>query len=203
MSKRTDRLLKELAEEEAEEARLKAMAEEEVAKHEAELAELAEQAAAPKITNEPIPLPAQFDIMAFAEAIGIAQARNIPAIIKAMREAERDPEKDRIAAIREHRKIEQRKDQVRAKVAEVDKWLSCSHMRTHPYTGTSRVGWAQQSDGYVRGVCMGCGCPFTPIETELPDPVRMKGMYERMRAIPMSITHNDFTSGMVVAGNPA
>jgi hypothetical protein len=198
MSKRTDRLLKELAEEEAEEARLKAMAEEEVAKHEEELAR---QAAVPKITNHPA--PAQFDAMAFADAVGIAVARTIPEIIKAIQQSNVDPDKERIAKIKEHRKQQMREDQRRAHTADVDKWLSCSHMRTHPYTGTSRVGWAQQSDGYVRGVCMGCGCPFTPIETELPDPVRMKGMYERMRAIPMSITHNDFTSGMVVAGNPA
>jgi hypothetical protein len=195
MSKRTDRLLQELADEEREEQ----------LKQEAEANQHPEPPveAAPQIRNEPLPVPAHFDAMAFADAVGIAVARTIPEIIKAIQQSNVDPEKERIAKIKEHRKIEQRKDQVRAKIAEVDKWLSCSHMRTHPYTGTSRVGWAQQSDGYVRGVCMGCGCPFTPIDSELPDPVRMKGMYERMRAIPMSITHNDFTSGMVVAGNPA
>jgi hypothetical protein len=50
---------------------------------------------------------------------------------------------------------------------------------------------------------MGCGCPFTPVDSELPDPKRMKGLYEKYRSMPVSIAHNDFLSGMVVAGQPA
>lgn len=199
-SKRTQRLLKEIEQEEAE-ARLKKEAEELVAEREREL----QAAAAIPVANVPARdnTPIGFDPMAFADAVGIAVARTIPEIIKALKEKDIDPDKERIAKIKEHRKQQMREDQRNAKKGEVDKWLSCSHMRTHPYTGTSRIGWAQQSDGYVRGVCMGCGCPFTPIESELPDADRMAGMYVRMRAVPMSITHNDFTSGMVVAGNPA
>jgi hypothetical protein len=76
-------------------------------------------------------------------------------------------------------------------------------MWSHPYSGTARIGWAQQSDGNWRGTCMGCGCPFTPIESELPDPVRMRHLYMKYRAVPTTIARNDFLNGMVVAGNPA
>jgi hypothetical protein len=56
---------------------------------------------------------------------------------------------------------------------------------------------------------MGCGCPFTPVEAELPissdkeKTRQLRSLYEKMRALPVSIAHNDFLSGMVVAGNPA
>src|SRR5215469_7685109 len=37
---------------------------------------------------------------------------------------------------------------------EVEKWKRCTHMRSHPYSGTSRIAWATQSDGVTRGTCM-------------------------------------------------
>jgi len=148
-----------------------------------------------------VPPPAPlFDTKAFAEAIGFAIAANIPAIAKIMRESNIDPEKERIKAMRRQ---QQREDQAAARKADVDKWLRCDHMRTHPYSGTARIGWATQSDGVTRGVCMGCGCPFTPIAQELPDPVRLAHLYDKYKNIPVSIARNDFLQGMVVAGNPA
>jgi hypothetical protein len=121
-------------------------------------------------------------------------------IVEGMKQGAVDPEKERI---KQQRRREMRETQEEARQAMIDRWLGCSHMRTHPYSGTARIGWATQSDGVTRGTCMGCGCLFTPIESELPDPKRMKGLYEKYRALPVSIAHNDFLSGMVVAGQPA
>jgi len=158
----------------------------------------------PKPIDEPkvmVPPPApQFDPDAFAKAVGMAIAQSIPAIAKIMRESNVDPERERIKALRRQ---QQREDQAAARKADVDKWLRCDHMRTHPYSGTARIGWATQSDGITRGVCMGCGCPFTPIAGELPDPVRMAHIYDKYKNIPVTIARNDFLQGMVVAGNPA
>ena len=151
-----------------------------------------------------IPAPQQpgmaFDPEKFAQAIGLAFAAQVPAIAKLLREGNVDPEKQKI---KEMRRLQQREDQAAARKADVDKWLSCDHMRTHPYSGTARIGWATQSDGVTRGTCMGCGCPFTPVESELPDPVRMRHLYAKYRQIPVTIARNDFLQGMVVAGNPA
>jgi hypothetical protein len=83
------------------------------------------------------------------------------------------------------------------------KWRQCSHMRSHPYSGTSRIAWATQSDGNTRGTCMACACPFSPIAQELPFPVEMRDWYERMIAVPMTAAQNDFVTGMVAAGTPA
>lgn len=153
-----------------------------------------------KSVNVAVPVPAMFDPQLFAKAVGEAIAAAIPLTVKAMRDAEVDPEVERIKALR---KLQMRETAKEGLKAQVDKWLSCSHLRTHPYTGTSRIGWATQSDGHTRGTCMGCGCPFTPIATELPDPERMGHLYAKYIHVPVSIAHNDFTSGMVVAGNPA
>jgi len=164
------------------------------------VAESAPEPQPAQVVAEAVPLPAQFDANAFAKAIGFAIAQNIPAIAKIMRESNVDPEKERIKAIRRE---QQRKDQAETRKNDVDKWLRCDHMRTHPYSGTARIGWATQSDGITRGVCMGCGCPFTPVREELPDPVRMAHLYDKYKSIPVSIARNDFLQGMVVAGNPA
>lgn len=148
----------------------------------------------------PAPAPAMFDPQMFANAVGMAVASAIPSIVKAIQESAKDPEKE---AIKKMRREDMRRQQAENRQSEVDKWLRCDHMRTHPYSGTARIGWAQQSDGHWRGTCMGCGCPFTPIESELPDPKRMKHLYAQYRAVPTTIARNDFLNGMVVAGNPA
>jgi hypothetical protein len=157
------------------------------------------------MSNEAI--PQEFDYDKFAQAMSKLSMDHDKlgitiglAIVEGMKQSQVDPEKERIKKMRRE---QMRETQREARTGEVDKWMGCSHMRTHPYSGTARIGWAQQSDGHIRGACMGCGCPFSPIDSELPDPKRMKGMYVKYRAIPVSIAHNDFTSGMVVAGNPA
>jgi len=139
--------------------------------------------------NPAPPAAPLFDTKAFAEAIGFAIAANIPAIAKIMRESNIDPEREKIKAMR---RAQQRHDQAEARKADVDKWLRCDHMRTHPYSGTARIGWATQSDNVTRGVCMGCGCPFTPIVSELPDPERMAHIYDKYKNIPVTIARNDF-----------
>jgi hypothetical protein len=88
------------------------------------------------------------------------------------------------------------------RAADILKWKNCSHMRGHPYSGTSRIAWATQSDGVTRGTCMGCGAPFSPIASELPDP-SMTEWYKRMIAVPQTIAANDFLTGTVMAGSPA
>lgn len=128
------------------------------------------------------------------------------AIVQGMKAASIDPEKERIKIMRRQQMRETQQESIEG---QIDRWLSCSHMRTHPYSGTARVGWATQSDGMTRGTCMGCGCPFTPVESELPVSQdreknrKLKALYAEFRARPVSIAHNDFLSGMVVAGNPA
>jgi hypothetical protein len=87
--------------------------------------------------------------------------------------------------------------------ADVEKWKRCTHMRSHPYSGTARIAWATQSDGITRGVCMGCGCFFSPVEAELADSSAMKGWYQKMIAVPQTVAANDFMTGAVFAGNPA
>jgi hypothetical protein len=133
------------------------------------------------------------DYSQLGAAIGLA-------LVEGLRAKDEDPEKVRIKKMRRE---QMRETQREAMSGNVDKWLACSHMRTHPYSGTARIAWAQQSDGLTRGTCMGCGCLFTPVESELPDPKRMKALYEKYRGMPVSIAHNDFLSGMVVAGQPA
>jgi hypothetical protein len=115
------------------------------------------------------------------------------AIVEGLKYRDEDPEKVRIQKVRRE---QMRETQREAMKSTVDRWLACSHMRTHPYSGTARIGWAQQSDGLTRGTCMGSDCPFTPVDSELPDPKRMKGLYEKYRSMPVSIAHNDFLSGM-------
>lgn len=188
MTRRTQRLLQELEEEERQK-----QAPPEPVVEAAMPAPQAVQEAAPFV-------PAQFDPKVFADAVGMAIAQSIPSIVKAIQQSNVDPEKERI---KKQRREDMRRMQIENRKNEVDKWLSCDHMRTHPYSGTARIGWAQQSDGYWRGTCMGCGCPFTPIESELPDPERMRHLYAKYRAVPTSIARNDFLNGMVVAGNPA
>jgi hypothetical protein len=150
--------------------------------------------------SSPAPQMVPFDPLMFAKAVGDAIAQSIPQIAAAMRESSKDPEKERIKHLR---RMQTREEQKENRKADVDKWLSCDHMRTHPYSGTARIGWATQSDGHTRGTCMGCGCPFTPIESELPDPERMRHLYTKYRNVPVTVARNDFVSGMVVAGNPA
>jgi hypothetical protein len=163
-----------------------------------------EEEAPPSVEIEnsavPVAIASQFDPKMFAEAIGMAFAQQIPVIAKLLKEQGVDPEKERI---KQMRRKQQRQDQEAARTADVDKWLRCDHMRTHPYSGTARIGWATQSDGITRGVCMGCGCPFSPIATELPDPKRMSHLFDKYKNVPTSIARNDFLNGMVVAGNPA
>jgi len=178
---------------------------EEIAEEEARAAKSTQTTAAVEepptpTVQPPPPPPALFDAKMFADAVGMAVAGAIPSIVKAIQESAKDPEKEKIKAMRRE---DMRRQQRENRQSEVDKWLACDHMRTHPYSGTARIGWAQQSDGHWRGTCMGCGCPFTPIERELPDPVRMRHLYARYRAVPTTIARNDFLNGMVVAGNPA
>jgi hypothetical protein len=162
----------------------------------------------PEKPEKPQDFPSVFDPVKFAEEIAkrtgidyekLGAAIGI-AIVQGFKASNTDPDKERIKQIRRE---EMRETQRQARKADVDRWLACDHMRTHPYSGTARIGWATQSDGLTRGTCMGCGCPFTPVLEELPDPVRMKDLYAKYRAIPVTIARNDFLQGMVVAGNPA
>lgn len=118
----------------------------------------------------------------------------------AIKEGNRDREKE---ARQEKHRLRMRQQQNETMQNKLAKWRRCSHMRSHPYSGTSRIAWATQSDGVTRGTCMACECPFSPIASELPFPNEMKGWYERMIAVPMTAAQNDFVQGMVAAGTPA
>ncbi len=133
------------------------------------------------------------------EKLGATIAAGVVAGMKAA-ETEKTREKD---AIRDKNRKRMQAQLAETKAAEVRKWKNCTHMRSHPYSNTSRIAWATQSDGNTRGTCMGCGCPFSPIPSELPDPIAMKGWYERMIAVPQTVASNDFMTGAVFAGNPA
>jgi len=116
--------------------------------------------------------------------------------------AEEVKNKEKNALKEKHRKRMQAQ-LMETRQGEVEKWKRCSHMRSHPYSGTSRIAWATQSDGITRGTCMGCGCFFSPVEAELADPVAMKGWYQKMISVPQTVAANDFMTGAVFAGNPA
>lgn len=130
-----------------------------------------------------------FDYEKFGEAMAFA-----------IKEGNRDHAKE--ARDLKHR-LRMREQQHETMKNSLRKWRQCSHMRSHPYSGTSRIAWATQSDGYTRGTCMACACPFSPNLSELPFPEEMKGWYERMIAVPMTAANNDFVTGMVAAGTPA
>lgn len=131
----------------------------------------------------------QFDYAEFGKAMAFA-----------IKEGNRDHAKEERDLQHRMRMRKQQREEMLGKLA---KWRRCSHMRSHPYSGTSRVAWAQQSDGITRGTCMACECPFSPILSELPFPEEMKGWYERMIAVPQTAANNDFVTGMVAAGTPA
>lgn len=131
----------------------------------------------------------QFDYAKFGAAMAFA-----------IKEGGRDHEKE--ARDKRHRE-RMRAQQHENMQNDLAKWRRCSHMRSHPYSGTSRIAWATQSDGFTRGTCMACACPFSPNSEELPFPKEMKGWYERMIAVPMTAAQNDFVTGMVAAGTPA
>lgn len=123
---------------------------------------------------------------------------------KAMAFAIKEGNRDHAKEARDlSRRLQMRAQQQEEGQNNLAKWRRCSHMRSHPYSGTSRIAWATQSDGFTRGTCMACSCPFSPNASELPFPVEMKGWYERMISVPMTSANNDFVTGMVAAGNPA
>jgi hypothetical protein len=123
---------------------------------------------------------------------------------KAMAFAIKEGSRDHAKEARDQRHRERmRAQQNETMQNKLSKWRRCTHMRSHPYSGTSRIAWATQSDGYTRGTCMACECPFSPNPSELPFPDEMKGWYERMIAVPMTAAQNDFVTGMVAAGTPA
>lgn len=131
----------------------------------------------------------EFDYQKFGEAMAFA-----------IKEGSRDHAKEE--RDKRHR-LRMREQQKEAGQNNLLKWRRCTHMRSHPYSGTSRIAWATQSDGFTRGTCMACSCPFSPVASELPFPEEMKGWYERMIAVPMTAAQNDFVTGMVAAGTPA
>jgi hypothetical protein len=133
------------------------------------------------------------------EKLGQAIAMGVVAGMKAA-EVEKNREKNEQ---RERQRRRTRDQMNENRVADIRKWRNCSHMRSHPYSGTSRIAWATQSDGVTRGTCMGCGCFFSPIDSELADPAAMKGWYQRMIAIPQTVAANDFLTGTVMTGSPA
>lgn len=135
-----------------------------------------------------------FDVDAFAKAL----SKGIVEGMKASKVEENRERDERQLAHRLRMRKQLQEDRANAML----RWERCSHMRSHPYSGTSRIAWATQSDGVTRGTCMHCGCPFSPIESELPDP-KMVEWYKRMIAVPMTAAQNDFVTGMVAAGNPA
>lgn len=132
-------------------------------------------------------------------ALGVAIAQGVVEGMKAA-EREKNRTKDEQTARHRQRMRAQQNENMQNALA---KWRRCSHMRSHPYSGTSRIAWATQSDGNTRGTCMACACPFSPILSELPFQEEMKGWYERMIAVPMTAANNDFVTGMVAAGTPA
>lgn len=133
------------------------------------------------------------------EKLGATIAAGVVAGMKAA-ETEKTRERD---ALRDRGRKRMQAQLRETREAEILKWKRCSHMRAHPYSGTSRIAWATQSDGLTRGTCMGCGCPFSPVTSDLPDPVAMKGWYEKMIAVPQTVAANDFLQGTVMAGSPA
>ena len=133
------------------------------------------------------------------QALGIAIAQGV---VEGMKAAEVEKNREKNERTERHR-MQMRSQQLESRKSDILKWQRCGHMRSHPYSGTSRIAWATQSDGVTRGTCMGCGCPFSPIPGELPDPAAMKGWHERMIAVPMTVASNDFVTGMVAAGTPA
>lgn len=135
-----------------------------------------------------------FDMDAFAKAL----AKGVVDGMKASKVEENRERDERQLA---HR-LRMRKQLQEDREAQFQRWKNCSHMRSHPYSGTSRIAWATQSDGVTRGTCMHCACPFSPIASELPYP-EMVEWYKRMIAVPMTAAQNDFVTGMVAAGNPA
>ena len=138
----------------------------------------------------------------FSEDVILKLGQTIAAgVVAGMQAAE--VEKNRVKREQTERaRLRTRAQLAENRLAEMAKWERCSHMRSHPYSGTSRIAWATQSDGVTRGTCMGCACPFSPIASELPDP-KMVDWYKRMIAVPQTIAANDFLTGMVTAGSPA
>lgn len=116
--------------------------------------------------------------------------------------AEEVRNQEKIALKSKHRKRMQ-EQLAETRRQEVEKWSRCSHKFGHPYTGTTRIAWATQSDGITRGVCQGCGCFFSPVDSELADPAMMKGWYQKEIVVPKAGVTNDFMAGAVFAGNPA
>lgn len=132
------------------------------------------------------------------DALAIAIAKGV---VEGMKASKKEETRERDERTEQHR-LRMRKQLADDRLNAMKRWENCSHMRSHPYSGTSRIAWATQSDGITRGTCMHCGCPFSPIASELPDP-RMVEWYKRMIAVPMTAAQNDFITGMVAAGNPA
>jgi hypothetical protein len=122
-------------------------------------------------------------------------------VVEGMKAAEKEKTKFKDDQTQRHRKRMQAQ-LVETRKNEIAKWQRCTHMRAHPYSGTSRIAWATQSDGVTRGTCMGCACPFSPIADELPEPFMVE-WYKRMISVPMTAAQNDFVTGMVAAGSPA
>lgn len=137
-------------------------------------------------------------------ALGAAIARGV---VDGMKESAKEATREKDERTIMHR-LRMRAQLTEDRANAMRRWENCSHMRSHPYSGTSRIAWAQQSDGITRGTCMACGCPFSPVASELPDfdgktSPRMLEWYKRMIAVPMTAANNDFVTGMVAAGNPA
>jgi hypothetical protein len=73
------------------------------------------------------------DYSQLGAAIGLA-------IVEGLKYRDEDPEKVRIQKVRRE---QMRETQREAMKSTVDKWLACSHMRTHPHSGTAhRLGAA-------------------------------------------------------------
>jgi len=123
-------------------------------------------------------------------------------VVAGMLAAEQEKTREQDTRKKVHRE-RMRSQYAETEKAKLIKWANCSHMRSHPYSGTSRIAWATQSDGVTRGTCMRCECPFSPVATELPFPKEMNGWYEKMIAVPMTAANNDFIQGMVATGTPA
>lgn len=141
-----------------------------------------------------------FDIAALGAAIA-------KGVVEGMKASAKEATREKDERTEQHR-LRMRAQLNEDRASNMKKWENCSHMRSHPYSGTSRIAWATQSDGITRGTCMHCGCPFSPVASELPDfdgktSPRMLDWYKRMIGVPMTAAQNDFITGMVAAGNPA
>lgn len=97
--------------------------------------------------------------MQLSKSLKMDEAALARAIVTGLREGNRDPVKEeRMAKMRE-RGQKMARETLKEKIAREKR---CSHMRSFPYQGLSKIAWAVQSDGVKRGYCPDCDSCFYP-----------------------------------------